>query len=421
MVQTLYYAHYVMLLVFGILLSIGFSGFRVFEKKHILSAAILFVICGGIQLSLLFILDEKAVWEFYPLITHLPVMLFLTFRYKKRIITSISAVTTAYLCCQPAKWFGLLASALTHNILADKIAQILVLILFGIISLHNIAPFISQLFNKDTKSVWIFGSIPVVYYLFDYITGIYTTLLAGSNQLTAQFLPFVLCLFFVMFCVVYYKAYEQKADAEQKEQLIRISLQQQSARIAAVEQTEKELQILRHDMRLFLNNLALCIQNNETQLAREMIDSYASQIDSTKIEQYCKYELVNYVLSHYGTKCRNAEIPFSCTVEIDFLSVDEVMLSTILSNALDNALNAQAPLSREQQGIKVMLKKVDGRLLLSVKNTIGKPPVFCDGLPVTNQKGHGYGTQSIRYITEKLGGNCQFSVQQNWFILRIVL
>ena len=35
--------------------------------------------------------------------------------------------------------------------------------------------------------------------------------------------------------------------------------------------------------------------------------------------------------------------------------------------------------------------------------------------------GHGYGTQSILYLTEKLGGKCQFVVQNNIFVLRVVL
>jgi hypothetical protein len=68
-----------------------------------------------------------------------------------------------------------------------------------------------------------------------------------------------------------------------------------------------------------------------------------------------------------------------------------------------------------------MLKSSQGKLLLSVKNPIQKKPVFSDGLPITNQDGHGYGTQSIRYMTERLGGNCQFNAQDNVFITRVII
>ncbi|MGI6772411.1 MAG: GHKL domain-containing protein [Acutalibacteraceae bacterium] len=35
--------------------------------------------------------------------------------------------------------------------------------------------------------------------------------------------------------------------------------------------------------------------------------------------------------------------------------------------------------------------------------------------------GHGLGTQSIKYVTEKLNGNCQFVAKDGQFALRVVL
>ena len=114
-------------------------------------------------------------------------------------------------------------------------------------------------------------------------------------------------------------------------------------------------------------------------------------------------------------------IEFNATVEIEEFSVDEILFSSIISNALDNALNAQADLPEANRQIKLMLKDSDGKLLLSVKNPFKERPVFIDGLPTSNRKGHGYGTQSIRYMTERLGGKCQFILQNNMFVLRVVL
>ena len=68
-----------------------------------------------------------------------------------------------------------------------------------------------------------------------------------------------------------------------------------------------------------------------------------------------------------------------------------------------------------------MIKTVDEKLLLSVKNPVDKTPVFSDGLPVSEKKGHGYGTKSIRYMAERLGGKCKFSVENGWFVLRIII
>ena len=61
------------------------------------------------------------------------------------------------------------------------------------------------------------------------------------------------------------------------------------------------------------------------------------------------------------------------------------------------------------------------KLLLSIHNPFITPPVFKNGIPITDTIGHGLGTQSIQYMTAKLNGNCQFAADNGVFSLRIVL
>ena len=97
------------------------------------------------------------------------------------------------------------------------------------------------------------------------------------------------------------------------------------------------------------------------------------------------------------------------------------MFSTIVSNALDNALNAQKELPPEERNVRLMLKIHANKILLSVKNPYKNPPVMVNGIPMSSKKGHGYGTKSILYLTERLGGNCQFTLDEDSFVLRIVI
>jgi sensor histidine kinase regulating citrate/malate metabolism len=129
--------------------------------------------------------------------------------------------------------------------------------------------------------------------------------------------------------------------------------------------------------------------------------------------------MVNYVLTDFSAKCTAAAVDLQCTVELEAVTVDEIMLCSILSNALENAL-LNLP-EQEDRYVRVMLKTVDGRLLISVKNPTAEIPTFVDGLPIPSKENHGYGTRSICYITEKLGGNCQFSVNGNVFVVRVVI
>ena len=49
------------------------------------------------------------------------------------------------------------------------------------------------------------------------------------------------------------------------------------------------------------------------------------------------------------------------------------------------------------------------------------PPVLRDGLPVSDEAGHGYGCRSMRAIAQRRGGLCQFLAEDGTFLLRVML
>ena len=63
----------------------------------------------------------------------------------------------------------------------------------------------------------------------------------------------------------------------------------------------------------------------------------------------------------------------------------------------------------------------EGKLLISVKNTYAEKPRLKNGLPQTTREGDGFGTQSIRYVAEKLNGSCRFFVPDEFFVLQAIL
>ncbi len=412
--------HGSLLLLFGVFLSAAFSQLRL-TKRNILILLGICAFSGILQIAGLALFGEDMVWKLYPVITHLPLIAFLYFVYHRRFVTALAAVCSAYLCCQPAKWFGLLILSLTGSTVAEYIVRMCVLVTVGLLALRYFSPSLAALFTKNSASVCIFGAIPTVYYLFDYATVIYTDLWLSNNRLVAEFLPFLFCVIYILFCIIYYKGYEEKANLERKEQIIRITIEQQARELEIAKRNDQEVRLLRHDMRLFLDSIAVSVRNGDTEKALELIDSFSSRTKGVQLQRFCADNTINYILSDFSEKCLKQQVEFIHTIQIAELGVDETLFASILSNALDNALNAQAEFPPQQRNIRLMLKTMDGKLLLSVKNPVKTPPVFSDGLPISNRSGHGYGTQSIRYMTERLGGNSQFSVQDNTFILRVVI
>lgn len=127
------------------------------------------------------------------------------------------------------------------------------------------------------------------------------------------------------------------------------------------------------------------------------------------------------ILSSYEEAVRENGIDFRYTISAPArLPFSDVDMTSILSNALENAISAVLALPRDRRVIELHISEKNGKTLISISNTYGAKPVIVDGLPVSQRKNHGFGTQSICCTAEKLHGHCQFTVTDERFILRIV-
>lgn len=420
METALYFIHYGLLLAYGTALSLAFAGLSP-NRKTAITFAGLFIVCGLAQLIVSSTMDEQAVWLLYPALVHIPIVVVLCIAYRKRLVTALASVATAYLLCQPAKWFGVFTYGLTESACAELAVRIVILLVAGALTLKYAAESLAALYDKEASSVLLFGSIPFVYYLFDYSVSVYGNYWGDQSAAVMEFMPLFLSLAFVVFCVAYHKTYQEKTESEHRAQLIRIEVEQQAREVDAIRKSESEIRLLRHDMRHILSNISLCLEEGDVQAAQAMLSEYIDSVEGTAVKRYCKNDVVNYVISDCAQRCESEGIAFTAAVEAGELHIDELMFSSIMSNALENARNAQRELPEDQRQIKLSLKVTNGRLLLSVRNSFAGNIKFVEGMPVSRKQGHGYGTKSIRYMAEKLGGTCQFAAEDNQFVTRVII
>ena len=411
---------YTSVLILGILITIFFSGIQL-TRKNLLFALIPITFCSILQLIAhqIWIADE--VWVFYPLMVHVPTFLMLTLFWKRRILTSIASITTAYLCCHPPKWIAQAIRLITHNETLAQIVHILLMIGVGIACIKIFAPHISQLFNRPPLNVAVFSLVPLTFYLFDYITSAWTAFWNEYIQLTSDFVPFILCIGYFMFLIFYQQMQEHVENAERNEQMMKFQYAQREKEYAKIKEAEYEIHLIRHDMRLHLNSLAVCLDNKDIESAKAIISGLCTTMDNHRIQHYTEHTIINYILSDFEEKAKQKNIRFDVKVNLPRIDLDEVRFSAILSNALENALFAQKDIPQAERYIKVRLTYNNNKLLFSVSNPTKKSPVFADGIPINRAPGHGYGTQSIRYLTEYLGGMCHFSVEKGIFRVRVII
>lgn len=193
--------HSAVVLLFEVYLSVAFAGICM-NRKNILLSLALCAFSGILQIIAYSAFSDELVWKPYPIIAHLPLAVLLMIVYRKRAATTLAAIFTAYLCCQPSKWSGILMFSLTESSIAEYSVRIVVLAAVAVVTLKFIAPYLAEIFTRDTRSSCIFGIIPAVYYVFDYVMVIYTGFWLENNRIVAEFLPFF-CVSFLCFFALF--------------------------------------------------------------------------------------------------------------------------------------------------------------------------------------------------------------------------
>lgn len=420
LVTILSYLHHTTTLLFGVFISALFLGIRMNRRN--VAALFGFACADGVVYILVFLhFGEAVTKQLYPLIVHLPLILFLTCFYKYKAVLCVISVLTAYLCCQISNWTGIAAMNLVHSDAVYYGTRIVVTVLVFIL-LFFMRNSIALPMQQSMKMILLFGLMPTIYYIFDYMTNVYTTLLYSGVEIIAEFQGFLLSIAYILFLVLYFRQYEKQCEAERRSRILEMQWMQSQREIESIHRSEHAVNILRHDMRHFLANISTLIASGETEEAQAYISELIDNTDKAIMRKYSKNEIVNIILSFYERQINNNEINFQYSIRVpEKLSFSDVDITAILSNGLENAIQAVLPLEPHGRNIWFDLHMNDSKLLLCIKNTFAEKPEFKNGVPQTREQGHGFGTQSIQYAVEKLKGNCRFSVEGNLFVLQVIL
>ena len=102
---------HILTLYFGVFVTTAIIGIKNNKKNFLIVNCfcildlLLHMICSMLKSS-------SHVLNAYPLLTHLPLLLLLIFIFKRSLLKSLLAVTTAYLCCQINNWISIVPESL---------------------------------------------------------------------------------------------------------------------------------------------------------------------------------------------------------------------------------------------------------------------------------------------------------------------
>lgn len=176
-----------------------------------------------------------------------------------------------------------------------------------------------------------------------------------------------------------------------------------------VGQSEKNLRILRHDIRHYSGLIDSLLEQGEYHEIKKVTEHINAVTDGNKVTRYCSNLIANTMLSSMMEKAFSMGIEVQRDIIISKeIPVDSYEFAMVVANLLDNAFNCVKDFSETRKFVDVKIRCEQGHLLIHIKNEYEHEIVFDSetGLPKSRKgKNHGFGLQSVQAFSDKIGGN----------------
>lgn len=176
-----------------------------------------------------------------------------------------------------------------------------------------------------------------------------------------------------------------------------------------VEQSEKNLRILRHDMRHYSGLIDSLLDQGEYHEIKKVTEHINAVTDGNKVTRYCSNLIANTMLSSMMEKASSFEIEVQRDIIISKeIPVDSYEFAMVVANLFDNAINSVKDFAKKRKMIDIKIRCEQDHLLIHIKNAYENEIVFDSetGLPKSQKgKNHGFGMQGVQAFSDKIGGN----------------
>lgn len=220
----------------------------------------------------------------------------------------------------------------------------------------------------------------------------------------------------------YYVAFDEKVELENQQRFMKLSTDSINKQVANLTVVNEQTRILRHDIRHFCNIIMQYADEERLDKIKEYVVKINSSVEMLTPKIYCENFVVNAIITSYIEPFNKINCLITTDIHIpEKIFVDDTDLCIILANALENAYN-----SCEKDSAPFLNVKIDtssNRIYINIQNKCKSNITFENGMPITNndKNVHGYGTKSIALITHKYNGIYDFALENNTFILKIIL
>ena len=241
--------------------------------------------------------------------------------------------------------------------------------------------------------------------------------LQGYIVLSSALLVFMFCFNAVFLLMA--TSLNRNAKLQQENQFLSMQQQRYENLRTAIEEARQA----RHDMRHQLNQISALAEAGDLENLKSYLAKTVSRIPNLDM-CFCENRAADSVVGYYCAMAKRDEIPFRARLDLpETLPVDEIDMCLVLSNLLENALEASLRTAPDRRQIEITAcVHADRILLIEVENAFDGEVNEKNGVfRSSKRRENGIGIQSVTRIAEKTGGTSTFTHQNGTFTAKVML
>lgn len=290
-----------------------------FSKKKTLVILIPSVLIIFTVTAVLFVINGYAfVARYYLLTIGLPIYIILFYLSKHRGFCMLFNILTSgfleTLISMPGYFFP---KPFDTYIMASLIGR-LVMFPFVLLFLVKIfRPLYMQMIEK-LKKIWaLLCLIPLLSYVIIAHLLVYPVNIFDrpENVITLSIsMVIIITSYAVIF--VFFKQMSQQFTIESEQQLLKSQIGALQNQLSTIKEVEEKANILKHDMRHYIQNISVLLQSGNSDETTKYIDNFEDMFKQTDLSKYCENQVLNAILTYYIENAKKEGIAVTTRLDI---------------------------------------------------------------------------------------------------------
>ena len=278
---------------------------------------------------------------------------------------------------------------------------------------------VSHFFNREESDLRIVWLLPLISIQLASISVCYVVQCHAADKDFPDYMVFFMAvLLFVNIMIVFYV--EALRKNEKEKYLAELTEQHYHLQIEYYQQLlekQQETKALWHDIKKYTTAMQAVAAQNDSEQLRQIAQAAADAYERVKDISAVGNPVVDALLNQYLRSAKENQIQVLLDITIpEVLAISTLLLSVVIGNTFDNAIEACRLIAPEKRVIHLQLRKQNRILFFSIEN-----PYIDAVTQLRVGKHHGYGLKNVERAVNQNNGNFQVEKVDGNFIVQIRL